>query len=226
MIASTLASPRRKAINSLRLLYKLHNGNTISSIKMLLMIQTTSISNALGSMSLRPPSPSGDVVGRIDRAMEGLDSKLASMRRSRGFALSVSFLRSATQQRSLIALSPRALSLLLRLSASVLPSRFSSFSRCGSSRSCLRNDILMRLSLMLLETAGWTRFGLFLIDMPTSMLLIPANSHHSIGHLAMAIINASSSFLIEVPTSMLLIPANSHHSIMHQAMANINASSS
>jgi len=51
MIASTLASPRRKAINSLRLLYKLHNGNTISSIEMLLMIQDTSISNALGSMS-------------------------------------------------------------------------------------------------------------------------------------------------------------------------------
>ena len=175
--------------------------------------------HALGSMSSRPPSPSRCVVGRIDRAMEGLDTKLASMRRSRGFALSVSFLRSATQQRSLIALSPRSLSLLLlRLSASVPPSRYSfSFSRCGSSRSCLRNQILIGLSLMLLETAGWTRFGLFLIEVPTSMLLmVSANGHHSTWHLSRAIINASSSFLIDMPTSMLLTPSTAHHSIGHQ----------
>jgi len=59
----------------------------------------------------------------------------------------------------------------------------------------------MRISLKLLERAGWTRYGLFLIDMPTSILLISATTHRYTWHLAMAIINASSSFLIDVPIS-------------------------
>jgi len=85
---------------------------------------------------------------------------------------------------------------------------------------------LMMLSFKPRERAGWTRYGLFLIDMPTSMLLLTATALHSIGHLAMVIINASSSFLIDMPTSMLSIAATALHSIGHQAMAIVNASSS
>ena len=66
----------------------------------------------------------------------------------------------------------------------------------------------------------------FLIDMPTSMLLITSTSHHSMRHLAQAIINASSSFLIDMPISMPLMKMAIHHFIAHHRMAIINASSS
>ena len=58
------------------------------------------------------------------------------------------------------------------------------------------------------------------------MLLVITNGHHSIMHLVMAIINASSSSLIDMPTSMLLVSTTPHHSIMYLAMAIIDASSS